>query len=72
MTYLLQFTDGVLLNTEHVLLTGDAEPILISAIRKYAEWATTEDLRILLDLMVPRISRCFWMRPRVSKGETNN
>ncbi|XP_048021056.1 serine/threonine-protein kinase pim-1-like [Megalobrama amblycephala] len=45
----------------------DAEPLLISAIRKYAEWATTEDLRILLDLMVPRISRCFWMRPRVSK-----
>ncbi|XP_048040278.1 serine/threonine-protein kinase pim-1-like isoform X2 [Megalobrama amblycephala] len=45
----------------------DAEPLLISAIRKYAEWATTEDLRILLDLMVPTISRCFWMRPRVSK-----
>ncbi|XP_048037743.1 serine/threonine-protein kinase pim-1-like isoform X2 [Megalobrama amblycephala] len=43
------------------------EPLLISAIRKYAEWATTEDLRILLDLLVPRISRCFWMRPRVSK-----
>ncbi|XP_048008621.1 serine/threonine-protein kinase pim-1-like isoform X1 [Megalobrama amblycephala] len=45
----------------------DDEPLLISAIRKYAEWATTEDLRILLDLMVPRITRCFWMRPRVSK-----
>ncbi|ROL41037.1 Serine/threonine-protein kinase pim-2 [Anabarilius grahami] len=43
------------------------EPILIGAIRKYAEWAITDDIRKLLDVLVPRISRWFWMRPRVSK-----
>ncbi|ROI15871.1 hypothetical protein DPX16_0214 [Anabarilius grahami] len=44
------------------------EPILIGAIRKNAEWATTDDIRKLLDVLVPRITRWFWMRPRVSKG----
>ncbi|ROL46032.1 Serine/threonine-protein kinase pim-2 [Anabarilius grahami] len=37
------------------------EPILIGEIRKYAEWATTDDIRKLLDVLVPRISRWFWM-----------
>ncbi|XP_051723821.1 uncharacterized protein LOC127498491 isoform X2 [Ctenopharyngodon idella] len=43
------------------------EPILTSAIRKYAEWATTDDICKVLDVLVPRISRWFWIRPRVSK-----
>ncbi|KAK9976953.1 hypothetical protein ABG768_018774 [Culter alburnus] len=59
---LMDFGDTLLVEERR-----DDEPLLISAIRKYAEWATTEDLRILLDELVPRISSWFWIRPRVSK-----
>ncbi|KAK9977129.1 hypothetical protein ABG768_018950 [Culter alburnus] len=64
---LMDFGDALLVEERR-----DDEPLLISAIRKYAEWATTEDLRKLLDELVPNISSWFWIRPRVSKGETNN
>ncbi|KAK9976906.1 hypothetical protein ABG768_018727 [Culter alburnus] len=59
---LMDFGDALLVEERR-----EDEPLLISAIRKYAEWATTEDLRILLDELVPRISSWFWIRPRVSK-----
>ncbi|XDV39409.1 hypothetical protein PO909_008659 [Leuciscus waleckii] len=48
------------------------EPILYSAVRKYAEWVSTDDTRIVLDHLVTRIGRWFWQRPHLSKGETNN
>ncbi|XP_051747105.1 uncharacterized protein LOC127510958 [Ctenopharyngodon idella] len=59
---LMDFGDALIVEERR-----EDEPILISAIRRYAEWATTDDLRILLDVLVPRISRWFWIRPRVSK-----
>ncbi|KAK7172188.1 hypothetical protein R3I93_004484 [Phoxinus phoxinus] len=48
------------------------EPILNAAVRKYAEWAVSDDIRILLDALVPKISRWFWQMSHLSKGETNN
>ncbi|KAK7172324.1 hypothetical protein R3I93_004597 [Phoxinus phoxinus] len=35
------------------------EPILNAAVRKHAEWAVTDDIRILLNALVPRISPWF-------------
>lgn len=43
------------------------EPVLNAAVRKYAEWAAVDDIRKLLDGLVPRISRWFWQLSYLSK-----
>lgn len=65
----LMIDDG-LLNTEHVLLTGEDESVLTT---EFIGQAMTDHMCHVLVIMVKRLRRSFWkISFQRSKGETNN